>query len=185
MDTNGTITTVAGNGTRGFSGDNGPASNAQLNNPYGVALDSTGNLDIADTGNHRIRKVDTNGTITTVAGNGFPGFSGDNGPASNAQLNNPTGVALDSAGNLSHRGLGNHRIRKVDTNGTITTVAGRAPPGFGGDNGPASSAQLDHPQGVALDSAGNLYIADCRTIASARWTRTAPSPPWPAMAPGL
>ena len=155
---NGVITTVAGNGTRGFSGDNGLATGAQLANPQGVAVDSAGNLYIADFGNASIRKV-SNGIITTVAGNGTPGFSGDNGPATSAQLYLPYGIAVDSAGNLYIGDSGNNRIRKV-SNGVIATVAGNGTFGFSGDNGPATSAQLANPYGVAIDSAGNLYIGD-------------------------
>jgi uncharacterized protein (TIGR03437 family) len=155
---NGVIATVAGNGTQGFSGDNGPATSAQLNYPAGVAVDSAGNLYIADEVNNRIRKV-TNGVITTVAGNGTSGFSGDDGPATSAELYFPSGVAVDSAGNLYIVDSHNFRIRKV-SNGVITTVAGDGMPGFSGDNGPATSAQLSDPSGVAVDSAGNLYIVD-------------------------
>jgi len=155
---NGVITTVAGNGTPGFSGDNGPATSAQLHDPARVAVDSAGNLYIADNNNYRIRKV-SNGAITTVAGNGTRGFSGDNIPATSAQFHDPFGVAVDSAGNLYIADSGNNRIRKV-ANGIITTVAGNGTPGFSGDNGPATSAQLNGPAGVAVDSAGNLYIAD-------------------------
>ena len=160
VDTSGTITTIAGDGTRGFGGDGGPASAAQLNSPRGVALDGAGNVYIADTDNHRIRRVDTSGTITTIAGDGTFGFGGDGGPASAAQLNSPRGVALDGAGNVYIADTSNHRIRKVDTSGTITTIAGDGTFGFGGDGGPASAAQLNFPRGVALDGAGNVYIAD-------------------------
>jgi uncharacterized protein (TIGR03437 family) len=156
---NGVITTVAGNGTRGFGGDNGPAISAQLAGPVGVAVDSAGNLYIAEAGNNRIRKV-SNGVITTVAGSGATyGFSGDYGPATAAQLNGPHGVAVDPAGNLYISDTGNDRIRKV-SNGVISTVAGDGTEGFDGDNGPATSAQLAFPSGVAVDSAGNVYIAD-------------------------
>ena len=154
----GVITTVAGNGTQGFSGDNGPATSAQLSEPYGVAVDFAGNLYIADRGNHRIRKV-SGGVITTVAGNGLRGFSGDDGPATSAQLNSPSGIAVDSAGNLYISDHGNNRIRKV-SGGVISTVAGNGTQGFSGDDGPAISAQLNGPIGVAVDSAGNLYMAD-------------------------
>jgi trimeric autotransporter adhesin len=150
------ITPVAGNGTRGFGGDNGPATSAMLAEPKGVAVDAAGNLYIADRANHRIRKV-SNGVITTVAGNGTPGFSGDDGPATSAMLNNPEDVAVDAAGNLYIADELNHRIRRV-SNGVITTVAGNGRRGAGDDNGPAASAQLLYPQGVAVDSAGNLYI---------------------------
>ena len=153
-----TISTFAGSGTLGYTGDSGPAASAQLDYPWAVAVDSAGNLYIADTYNQRIRKV-ANGVISTVAGNGTPGFSGDNGPATSAELNYPSGVAVDSAGNLYIADYFNQRIRKV-SNGVITTVAGIATWGFSGDNGPATSAQLDYPSGVAVDSAGNFYIAD-------------------------
>ena len=158
----GRITTVAGNGTSGFSGDNGPASNASLSNPTGVAVDGNGNLFIADLNDRRIRRVDAaTGIITTVAGNGDFGFSGDDGPASDARLSNPTGVAVDGNGNLFIADQLNRRIRRVDAaRGRITTVAGNGSFGFSGDNGPASDASLNFPNGVALDGSGNLFIAD-------------------------
>ena len=155
----GVLTLVAGNGTPGLSGDNGPATSAQLHNPTGVAVDSAGNLYIADSGNNRIRKV-SSGVITTVAGSGTPGYGGDKGLATSAQLNGPFGVAVDSAGNLLYiADSRNNRIRQV-SNGVITTVAGNGTADFGGDKGPATNAQLNSPAGVAVDSAGNLYIAD-------------------------
>ena len=160
VDFAGTITTIAGTGESGFSGDGGPASQAQLFYPRGVAVDGLGNLYIADTANHRIRKVDFAGTITTIAGTGRYGFGGDGGPASQAQLREPEGVAVDEAGNLYIADLFNDRIRKVDFAGTITTIAGTGEYGFGGDGGPASQAQLRHPRGVAVDGLGNLYISD-------------------------
>jgi sugar lactone lactonase YvrE len=156
--TTGVLNVVAGAGTTGFSGDNGPATSAQLNGPTGVAVDAAGNLFIADTLNNVVRKV-SNGVITTVAGNGTQGFSGDNGAATSAQLNEPTGVAVDSAGNLYIADEGNNVIREV-SNGMIATVAGNGTLGFSGDSGPATGAQLNGPTGVAVDSAGNLYIAD-------------------------
>ena len=155
----GTISTYAGTGTEGFSGDGGPATAAHLDRPDGVALDSAGNLYIADLGNSRIRKVTPGGTISTYAGNGGYGFWGDGGPATAAQLR-PRGMALDPAGNLYIADFGNSRVRKVTPGGTISTYAGTGTPGFAGDGGPATAAQLSFPQGVALDSAGNLYIAD-------------------------
>jgi uncharacterized protein (TIGR03437 family) len=154
----GILTVVAGNGSPGFSGDNGPATSSQLSNPLGIALDSVGNLYIADAGNNRIRRV-SKGVITTVAGNGTQGFSGDNGPAASAQLNGAQGLAADGAGNLYIADSQNHRVRKV-SNEVITTVAGNGKFGFGGDNGPATNAQLNAPYDLAVDSAGNLYIAD-------------------------
>jgi len=159
VDTNGIITTVAGNGTDGFTGDGGPATNADLLSPAGVALDASGNLFISDN-NAYVRKVDTNGIITTVAGNGFQGFSGDGGPATNAMLFNPTGLAVDSWGNLLIADTYSDRIRKVDTNGIITTVAGSRAKGYSGDGGAATNAGLDYPAGVGLDSSGDLFIAD-------------------------
>jgi sugar lactone lactonase YvrE len=160
VDTNGIITTVAGNGSSGYSGDGGAATNAGVDGPYGVAVDGVGNLYIADTGDNRIRKVDTNGVITTVAGNGSGTYAGDGGAATNASLNSPYGVALDSLGNLYIADTYNSRVRMVGTNGIITTVAGKSGYGYSGDGGAATNASLNSPYGVALDSLGNLYIAD-------------------------
>ena len=154
------ISTVAGNGTYGFSGDGGAATAAQFLFPNGVATDAAGNLYIADFGNHRIRKVSANGIITTIAGTGTYGFSGDGGVATSAQLYEPSGVATDAAGNLYIADFGNNRIRKVSDNGIITTIAGTGTSGFSGDGGVATSAELNFPIGVATDAAGNLYIAD-------------------------
>ena len=156
----GTITTVAGNGTRGFAGDDGPATDASLYFPTGVTVDMAGNLYIADLYNHRVRKVTPAGIISTVAGTGIAGFSGDSGPAANAQLNSPTGVVVDADGNLYIAEQGNARIRKVTPAGIISSVAGNGAWGFSGDGGPAIDAALYGPFGVTLDSAGNLYIAD-------------------------
>ena len=161
----GTITTVAGTlGQSGFSGDGGPATNARLSvEAYGVAVDAAGNVYIADTLNHRVRKVTkTTGVITTIAGTGTPGFSGDNGPAASAQLNNPLSVAVDSLGSVYVSDQNNDRIRKI-TSGTITTYAGSAPAGANFDNDTpksALSAHLSHPFGLAVDGSDNLYVAD-------------------------
>jgi uncharacterized protein (TIGR03437 family) len=160
VNASGTLNTVAGNGSSGYSGDGGPATSAALYGPYGVAVDGAGNLFIADTRNERIRKVNTAGIITTVAGNGTYGYSGDGGPATSAALYDPYGVAVDGAGNLYIADTGNERIRKVNTAGIITTVAGKGTYGYSGDGGPATSAALYGPYGVAVDGAGNLYIAD-------------------------
>ena len=160
VDSSGIITTIAGTGERGFGGDGGAAVQAQLSSPYGVAVDGAGNIYITDLGNHRVRKVHSSGVITTIAGTGERGFGGDGGPAVQAQLWSPTGVVLDGAGNLYIADRANHRIRKVDFSGVITTVAGTGERGFGGDGRPADQAQLTSPSGVAVDGAGNLYIAD-------------------------
>lgn len=156
------ITTVAGNGIAGYTGDNGVPISAEINAPYGVAVDASGNIYIADTANNCIRKVTlSTGKITTVAGNGTYGFSGDGGAATAAQLYMPTGVAVDSAGNIYIADFGNNRIRMV-TLATlkISTVAGNGTGGFSGDGGAATSAALYRPAGVAIDASGNLYIAD-------------------------
>jgi uncharacterized protein (TIGR03437 family) len=156
----GFISTFAGNNGYGFGGDGGPATSAVLNHPVGLAFDSAGNLYIGDSNNHRIRKVTPGGVISTVAGNGNQGFSGDGGPAINAQLNDPFGIAFDPYGNLYIADNGNNRIRVLLTNGTITTVAGNGKAGYSGDMIPATSAELNSPYDVAFDPYGNLYIAD-------------------------
>ena len=160
MDSAGVITTIAGTGEPGFGGDGGPAVQAQLASPYSVAIDGAGNLYFADQRNHRIRMVDFSGTISTIAGTGEPGFGGDGGPAVEAQLNSPTGVAADAAGNLYIADWLNYRIRKVDSAGTITTIAGTGEQGFGGDGGLATEARLGRITGVALDGAGAVYFND-------------------------
>jgi sugar lactone lactonase YvrE len=160
VDTDGNITTVAGNGTAAYAGDGGAATNASLNSPTGLVLDSALNLYIADESNNRIRKVGTNGTITTAAGTSSSGYSGDGGAATSAKLHSPAAVAMDTAGNLYIADSGNNRIRKVGTNGSITTVAGNGAAGYSGDGGAATNASLLVPSGVALDAFGNLYIAD-------------------------
>ena len=130
------------------------------NCPDAVAVDSSGNLFIADTYNNRIRKV-TDSIITTVAGNGTAGHSGDGGQATHAELKTPYAVAVDSSGNLFIADEGNYRIREVTTNGIITTVAGNSNYGFSGDGGPALNADLSLPEGLAVDASGNVFIADC------------------------
>ena len=159
INKNGIITTIAGNGRAGFSGDGGPALEASLNYPAGVVF-ANGNLFIADRNNHRIRKVDSAGIITTVAGNGIRDYSGDDGPAEKASLNLPSDVAYDQEGNLYISDRSNHSIRKVDSKGIITTFAGMGVPWFRGDNGPAKLAFLKFPFGITLDKQGNLFIAD-------------------------
>jgi uncharacterized protein (TIGR03437 family) len=159
VNPDGTISNVAGNGTPGFSGDGAAAGSAQLNGPQGLAIDSAGNLYIADSNNNRIRRI-TRGLITTVAGTGGAGFSGDGGAATAAQLAFPTGIALDAPGNLYIADANNSRIRKVAPDGLITTIAGAPVAGFSGDGGPATLAQLHAPLNVAVDNAGRIYIAD-------------------------
>ena len=155
------ISTIAGNGTAGYSGDSGPATAAELSSPYGIAIDNAGNLYFADTANNRVRKVASGtGIISTIAGNGTAGYAGDGGPATNAELQSPAGVVLDSAGDLYIADQGNNVVRKVSASGTITTVAGNNEIGYSGDGGSAINATLHAPAGVAIDSAGNLYIAD-------------------------
>jgi sugar lactone lactonase YvrE len=160
VTTNGIIMTVAGTSSGGFSGDGGAATNATLSSPQGVAVDAYGDLFIADSGNNRIRKINTNGIIMTVAGTNSAGFSGDGGAATNAKLFSPYGVAADAYGNLFVADRINSRIRKVNTNGIITTVAGTNSSGFSGDGGAATNAKLSSPYGVAVDAYGNLFIAD-------------------------
>ncbi|MFD5268983.1 RICIN domain-containing protein [Streptomyces sp. NPDC058335] len=160
ITTDGKISTVAGTGVAGFSGDNGPAVSAQLNYPREVAVDSTGAVYIADTNNHRVRKITADGRISTVAGTGAAAFGGDDGPATAARLHTPLGVAVDSTGTLYISDHGNHRVRKITTDGKISTLAGTGVAGFAGDGGPAVAAQLKTPYAVAVDRAGGLYIAD-------------------------
>ena len=161
VDEQNLITTVVGVGQSGFSGDGDQALNARLNSPWDVYLDDSGTLYIADTDNHRIRKVDGAGIITTVAGNGKPGFSGDGGQATDASLNFPKAIIGDELGNLYIADTDNHRIRKVDRAGIITTVAGTGDSsGPLGDGGPATEASLWEPHDVVVDGVGNLYIAD-------------------------
>ncbi len=160
----GIITTVAGNGFPGYSGDGGPARSAQLEfwGPGAIAFDSSGNLYIADTDNQVVRKVTvSSGTISTIAGNGSAGYAGDNGPATSAELNYPVALSVDAAGNVYMSDYANFVIREVSSTGTITTIAGNGTRGYSGDGGPATSAELSYPHGVVVNSAGNLYIADC------------------------
>jgi sugar lactone lactonase YvrE len=161
------ITTVAGvTGSSGSTGNGGAATNARLANPYGLAVDSAGNIFIADSQNNEVRKVDTNGIITRFAGtNAFPAFSGDGGPATNSRLFGPVGVLPDKLGNVYIADSGNYRIRKVDTNGIITTVAGNGTKGYYGDSGPATNAEISigyesSTCGMCMDASGNFYFTD-------------------------
>jgi sugar lactone lactonase YvrE len=156
----GVITRFAGTSVPGFNGDGIAAASAMLNEPLAIAVDRAGNLYIADSGNNRIRKVTVTGTISTVAGNGTAGYSGDGGQATLASLKSPQGVTVDSAGNIFIADYANYRVRMVNSEGIISTVAGTGAFGFSGDGGLATAAQLNFPQSVATDAAGNLYIAD-------------------------
>jgi DNA-binding beta-propeller fold protein YncE len=160
IDSSGTITTVAGTGATGFAGDGGPALAAQFDGPRAVAGDTAGNLYVADDNNHRVRRIDPSGMITTVAGTGTGGFAGDGGPAAGAQLDHPRGVAVDGRGAVFVADSMNHRIRMIDPEGRISTVAGCGRQGFGGDGGPATTARLFEPRGVATDTTGHLFVAD-------------------------
>ena len=160
VDARGVITIFAGNGTIGYSGDNGPATAAELSTPTGVAIDNNGNVYISDYNNMVVRMVSTTGIITTFAGNGGHGYSGDNGPATAAELNYPVGLAVDNANNVYITDYLNSAIRKVSTSGIITTVAGNGTTGYNGDGGYAFNATLNYPRGVAVDNSGNLFIAD-------------------------
>jgi sugar lactone lactonase YvrE len=165
VDPSGVITTVAGTGAAGFSGDGGPASAAQLNGPSGVLIDGAGNIFIADRLNNRVRKIDTSGTITTVAGNGTEGGSIDGHPATDGPVVWPVGLQIAPDGSLIIAESGFASIRRVDAKGIISTIAGNGIPGYSGDGGPASFATLDAPMGIAYDSSGNLLIADSQNDA--------------------
>jgi streptogramin lyase len=160
VDGAGIITTIAGTGKFSSGGDGGPATAAGLQSPKGIAFDLSGNLLIADSGNNQIRKIDVNGVISTIAGTGEPGYSGDGGPATAAKLDAPRTIAVGPSGNLYIAEPNVHRIRKVDARGTVSTLAGTSKAGFGGDGGPAKEAQLDMPRGVGVDAADNVFIAD-------------------------
>jgi len=162
----GVISTVAGKGFSEALGDGGLATDARIREPSGITVDALGNIYISDAGNHRVRRVDAeSGIIETVAGTGSDGFSGDGGPATEADLNFPWGLFLSEEGDLYIAEFGGNRVRKVNTSGRITTVAGKGPSGFGlsgfdGDGGPATQASLNSPSGVFLDQTGELYIVD-------------------------
>src|SRR6266496_4284541 len=155
------ISTFAGTGLAGFSGDNGSAGKAQLNNPYGITRGPDGALYICDMENHRIRKVSRDGNITTVAGTGKRGYSGDGGPALQAELNEPYEVRFDKAGDMFFVEMRNHIVRRVDGRTKfISTVAGSGKEGFSGDGGPATKADLRQPHSIQFDRKGYLYICD-------------------------
>ncbi len=166
-----TISAIVGNGTAGFSGDGSAALSAEVNFPSSMAMDKSGNLFIADSVNYRIRKVDTNGNISTIAGSGVAGNAGDGKAATAAQFGPPGGIAVDGSGNIYFSDTGNHTIRKVGTDGNISRFAGTGTLGFSGDTTPytvaagtaivlASNAQIAGPTGIAVDSKGNVYFSD-------------------------
>ncbi len=160
VNTLGIVSTVAGGHGYGYTGDGGPATSAQFGQTYGIAIDDTGNLYIADAGNHAVRKIDTFGVINTIAGTGVAGSLGDGGPAVTATLDSPYTVAVDRSGNVFITDYGNNKIRMVDVTGTISTVAGLGTYGYTGDGSLAIGAELNAPKGIAVDTVGNLYIAD-------------------------
>jgi hypothetical protein len=156
------INTIAGNGTSGFSGDGGTATSAELFFPYGICVDKSGNVYIAEWGNHRIREVSAStGNITTIAGTGNAGYSGDGGLATNAELWGPYDLKVDVSGNIFYADANEARIRRIDNaTGNITTIAGNGTSGFAGDGAAATSAEINYPTGLVLDALGNIYIAD-------------------------
>ncbi len=169
----GIVSTVAGTGVAGYTGDGGPASLAQIYYPNYVHSDRAGNLYLTDNGNHVIRKISTSGIITTMAGNGTQGYSGDGGPATAAQLNFPGGAACDTFGNLFIADNSNNVIRMVDVTGKISTIAGNGLNGFAGDGGPAIDAEFNDPLDISTDYAGNIYVTDCLNNRIRKITRPA------------
>ena len=165
LDAAGIMTPFAGTGDRGYSGDGRPATEAELNNPGPIATDGSGRVHFADVSNWRIRTVDQAGVISTLAGTGEEGFSGDGGPASAAQLGRVCEIAADASGNVYVASSRRYRIRKIDTAGRISTIAGTGEPGSDGDGGPAAQARLSDPcRGLAADSRGNVYVSEGRRV---------------------
>lgn len=160
VDTSGIISTIAGTGQFGFFGDGGPATAAEITTPSALALDNIGNLYIVDDGNYRIRMVDSKGIISTIAGNGTNGYAGDGKAATSAEFSYPTGIAVDPSGNVYIVDAGNSRIRKINTNGIISTIAGTGVAGYSGDGLAATMAEINSPWAVTLDKSGNIYIGD-------------------------
>ncbi len=160
INASGIISTIAGTGVTGYTGDNGPATAAKLNSPTSVAIDAAGNIYLTDDGNNVIRKISAAGIITTIAGNGTVGYYGDHGPATNAWLNHATGVAVNDTGGVIIADANNHVIRVIDTSGKIRTIVGVGSPGYSGDGSSANIASLNFPKGVTVDAKRNIYISD-------------------------
>jgi hypothetical protein len=160
VNSKGIINTIAGDGTGGYFGDGGSATSAEINGPEGVAVDASGNVYIGDAENQRIRKISTTGIITTIAGNGTKGYSGDGGLAANAELYYPDGIAVDDSGSIYIADSYNNRIRKINSTGIISTVIGDGTKGYSGDGGPATVAELNQTSDVFVDASSNIYIAD-------------------------
>ena len=160
VNTSGIITTIAGTGIPGYNGDNIAATAAQLSSNWALAVDASDNVYVADQGNNRIRKIGPSGIITTIGGNGLPGFFGDGGPATAAMVNNPLGIAVDGSGNVYVGDANNRRVRRINTAGIISTVAGNGIGGYSGDGGVATAAQLQVLWGLATDAAGYVYVCD-------------------------
>lgn len=168
----GIITTIAGTGVAGFSGDGGPATSAQIKGPKGIAIDAVGNIYFVDRANLRIRKINTTGIISTIAGTGASSYTGDGGPATSATLGWPWDIKIDASGNIIFSDFGNHCIRKIDAAGIITTIVGNGNQGNSGDGGPATSALLNFPTGITFDGVGNLIIANGHSSANIRKVNT-------------
>jgi sugar lactone lactonase YvrE len=155
----GVISTLAGNGTNGYSGDGGAATSAQFYNPVGIAVDNSGNVYVADSGNGAVRMI-SNGTITTIAGNGTLAYAGDGGPASQAEFSSISGIAVDAQGNIYVADTSNDAVRLFPLGGTVSTIAGNGTQGYTGDGGTATVAELNNPRAVAVTASGNVYVAD-------------------------
>jgi trimeric autotransporter adhesin len=160
VDTSGIITTIAGGNGAGYGGDNGPATAALFWHPNDVGVDTFGNVYVADRDNHVIRKINTAGLITTVSGNNIVGYGGDGGPATDAKMNFPSGLCVDKIGNIFVADLYNSRVRKIDTEGIITTIAGIGTKAFSGDGGPATAAEINDVSAICIDTSGTIYFTD-------------------------